>query len=56
MNNRKLKFVDMFAGVGGIRLGLEQVLRKHSIDFECVFSCEIHPKAQETYALNIFGH
>lgn len=52
MNNRKLKFVDMFAGVGGIRLGLEHVLRKHSIDFECVFSCEIHPKAQETYALN----
>jgi DNA (cytosine-5)-methyltransferase 1 len=52
MKNRKLKFVDLFAGVGGIRLGLEEVLRKNSIDFECVFSCEIHPKAQETYALN----
>ena len=52
MKNRKLKFVDLFAGVGGIRLGFEQVLSNHSIDFECVFSCEIHPKAQETYALN----
>lgn len=52
MKKRKLKFVDLFAGVGGIRLGLEEVLRSHSIDFECVFSCEIHPKAQETYALN----
>ncbi len=52
MKNRKLKFVDLFAGVGGIRLGLEEVLRKNSIDFECVFSCEIHPRAQETYALN----
>lgn len=52
MKKRKLKFVDLFAGVGGIRLGLEEVLRKHSIEFECVFSCEIHPKAQETYELN----
>lgn len=52
MKKRKLKFVDLFAGVGGIRLGLENVLKRHSIDYECVFSCEIHPKAQETYALN----
>lgn len=52
MKKRKLKFVDLFAGVGGIRLGLEEVLRRNSIDFECVFSCEIHPKAQETYELN----
>ena len=52
MARRKLRFVDLFAGVGGIRLGLEEVLRRHSIDFECVFSCEIHPKAQETYELN----
>jgi DNA (cytosine-5)-methyltransferase 1 len=54
MKNRKLRFVDLFAGVGGIRLGLEEVLRKNSINFECIFSCEIQPKAQETYALN-FG-
>ena len=52
MKSRTIKFVDLFAGVGGIRLGLEEVLRKHSVDHQCVFSCEIHPKAQETYALN----
>jgi DNA (cytosine-5)-methyltransferase 1 len=52
MKKRKLKFVDLFAGVGGIRLGLEEVLRRNSVEFECVFSCEIHPKAQETYELN----
>lgn len=52
MKKHKLKFVDLFAGVGGIRLGLEEVLRRNSVEFECVFSCEIHPKAQETYELN----
>jgi DNA (cytosine-5)-methyltransferase 1 len=52
MKKRTLKFVDLFAGVGGIRLGLEEVLRKNSIDSECVFSSEIHPQAQKTYELN----
>jgi len=54
MKHRKIKFVDLFAGIGGIRLGLEEALRKRDIRYECVFSCEIHPKAQETYKLN-FG-
>lgn len=52
MSKRILKFVDLFAGIGGIRLGFESALRKYSIDSECVFSCEIHPKAQESYSLN----
>lgn len=52
MPKKSLKFVDLFAGVGGIRLGLETVLDQHGIAHECVFSCEIHPKAQETYRLN----
>jgi len=54
MNNKKLKFVDLFAGVGGMRIGLESALSANNMVFECVFSCEIHPKAQETYELN-FG-
>lgn len=54
MRRRKLRFVDLFAGIGGMRLGLETILREHSIDHECVLSCEIHAKAQETYELN-FG-
>lgn len=52
MFQKKLKFVDLFAGIGGIRLGLETILRLNGLDSECVFSCEIHPKAQETYTLN----
>jgi DNA (cytosine-5)-methyltransferase 1 len=52
MKTKKLRFVDLFAGIGGIRRGLEIALDEHKIQSECVFSCEIHPKAQETYELN----
>lgn len=47
-----LKFVDLFAGIGGIRKGLEIALAEHRISARCVFSSEINPKAQKTYQLN----
>jgi DNA (cytosine-5)-methyltransferase 1 len=50
-----VKFVDLFAGIGGIRLGFEQAMRELGIESECVLSSEIDRHAQETYALN-FGH
>lgn len=43
-----LTFYDAFAGMGGIRLGMEQA------GFRCVGSCEINRGARETYAAN-FG-
>ncbi len=36
-------FIDLFAGIGGLRLGLE------SAGGKCLFSCEIDPHAQQTY-------
>ncbi len=50
-----IRFVDLFAGIGGIRLGMEQALARLGLQGECVLSSEINPKAQETYALN-YGH
>jgi len=47
-NNHNLKFIDLFAGIGGIRLGFE------SIGAECVFSSEWDKFAQDTYEAN-FG-
>jgi len=41
-------FYDAFAGMGGIRLGMEQA------GFDCVGSCEIDKSARGTYAVN-FG-
>ena len=42
------RFIDLFAGIGGMRLGLEQA------GGQCVYSVEIDKHAQKTYAAN-FG-
>ncbi len=49
-----IRFVDLFAGIGGIRLGFEQAMGDIGLDCECVLSSEIDAHAQETYRLN-FG-
>jgi DNA (cytosine-5)-methyltransferase 1 len=49
--NAKYKVIDLFAGVGGIRLGFEKAF-KNKISF--VFSSEIDVHAQKTYNAN-FG-
>ncbi len=49
-----IRFVDLFAGIGGIRKGFEASLARHGIAGKCVFSSEIDKYAQETYRLN-FG-
>ena len=46
--DKTIKFIDLFCGVGGIRLGMEKQ------GFECVFSCDINPECQRTYFEN-FG-
>lgn len=48
----KLKFIDLFAGTGGIRLAFESACQKLGIEAECVMSSEIDKKACETYELN----
>jgi DNA (cytosine-5)-methyltransferase 1 len=40
------RFIDLFAGIGGLRFGFE------SIGGRCVFTSEWDPNAQKTYALN----
>lgn len=49
-----IKFIDLFAGVGGIRIGTASALAKHGVQSKCVLSSEIDEKACETYQLN-FG-
>ena len=38
---RVLRFIDLFAGIGGIRLGLEQAAREKGLETVCVFTSEI---------------
>lgn len=42
----KFSFIDLFAGIGGFRLAMQQFGGK------CVFSSEFNPNAQKTYTLN----
>lgn len=47
-----IKFIDLFAGVGGIRIGAVNALSKQNIASRCVLSSEIDEKACQTYELN----
>ncbi|WP_242056514.1 MULTISPECIES: DNA cytosine methyltransferase [unclassified Nostoc] len=48
MEEAKLKFADLFAGIGGFRLAFEQA------GYECVFSCELNEACRQVYFSN-FG-
>ena len=43
---KKFHFIDLFAGVGGIRLPFSE------LGGECIFTSEIDPKAAQTYFMN----
>lgn len=47
---RNFKFIDLFAGIGGIRLGFE------SVGGTCVFSSEFDEAACKTYVANFGEH
>lgn len=44
--NEKIRFIDLFAGIGGFRIGFEKN------NFRCVFSSEIDSHACKIYELN----
>lgn len=46
LNKKKLKFIDLFCGIGGFRFAAERN------GLECVFSCDIDPFARKTYESN----
>lgn len=45
MENNTVKFIDLFAGLGGIRLGFENSFKKLGFKTECVMTSEIKPYA-----------
>ncbi|PER14662.1 DNA (cytosine-5-)-methyltransferase [Bacillus cereus] len=43
--NKKLKFIDLFAGLGGLRIGFEQAFQELGFETECIMTSEIKPAA-----------
>ncbi|HTN18956.1 MAG TPA: DNA (cytosine-5-)-methyltransferase [Pelobium sp.] len=54
MKNNTVKFIDLFAGLGGIRLGFEKAFRDAGMETECVMTSEIKPYAVKALKHN-FG-
>lgn len=53
----RIDFIDLFAGIGGIRLAIEDAVHEAfggSVGARCVFSSEWDPHCQQTYRYN-FG-
>ena len=49
---QSIKFIDLFAGMGGFRLGFEQAVIEQQLKPVCVFSSEIKPYAIQVYKDN----
>lgn len=51
----KLKFIDLFCGIGGFRIAMDEACREKHLIPDCVFSSDIDVHCQDSYETN-FGH
>ena len=51
---RTFRFVDLFCGIGGFRVAMEQACAGLNVQSKCVFSCDIDPHCRQSYGAN-FG-
>jgi DNA (cytosine-5)-methyltransferase 1 len=54
MYQEKLKFIDLFCGIGGFRVAFEEACFENNIYPKCVFSSDIDKFCQDSYEAN-FG-
>lgn len=50
-----IKYIDLFAGIGGFRLGFSKACDSMGIKHKCVFTSEIKPYAVHVYRENFSG-
>lgn len=57
MRNRKvIKYIDLFAGLGGIRLGFKQAFEEAGFETQCVLTAEIKTAAVKALITNFGVH
>ena len=52
---KKIKYLDLFAGIGGFRYGFESACKELDVEAKCVFTSEIKPHAIKIYEANFPG-
>lgn len=50
--SKKIKFIDLFSGIGGLRIGFEQAFKDLGVETECILTAEIKPHALEALEHN----
>lgn len=50
----KIRFIDLFCGIGGFRVAIEEACEETDINAQCVFSSDIDTFCQDSYEAN-FG-
>ena len=55
IGKKKVRFIDLFAGLGGMRLGFEEAFKRVGFETECVLTSEIKPYAIQALKEN-FKH
>ena len=53
-SKQAIKFIDLFAGIGGFRYAIQNAAIISRLETNCVFTCEIDPVCQQVYQEN-FG-
>jgi len=53
-NGKAIRFIDLFCGIGGFRIAIEQLACELGTPVKCVFSCDIDDACKEAYEAN-FG-
>ncbi|MHB8597481.1 MAG: DNA (cytosine-5-)-methyltransferase [Ktedonobacteraceae bacterium] len=48
----RLRYIDLFCGIGGFRIAAENILQERGIESHCVFSSDIDLDCQITYEAN----
>ncbi len=51
----RIKFIDLFCGIGGFRVAMDEACIENDLTPQCVFSSDIDKYCQDSYENN-FGH